>query len=76
MRASTVTNSVDTARFFTFSEPKSTDGLMSSRNHAATSRSSLNSRTYGVCSRAVTFQSMWRTSSPYWYSRRSARSSP
>ena len=63
MRASTVTKSVATDCFLTVAEPKSTDGLRSSRNHAATSRSSLNSRTYGVCSRAVTFQSMWRTSS-------------
>ena len=31
-------------------EPKSTDGLRSSRNQAVTSRSSWYSRTYGVCS--------------------------
>ena len=35
-----MTNSVETDRFFTW-EPKSTDGLKSSRNHAVTSRSSL-----------------------------------
>ena len=33
-------------------------------------------RTYGVSIRAVTFQSMWRTSSPGSYSRRSAKSMP
>ena len=52
-----------TARFSMRCEPNATEGERSSRNHAATSRSSLYSRTYGVCSRAVTFQSMWRTSS-------------
>ena len=75
-RASTATNSADTWRLRSMPEPKSTDGLRSSRNHAAISRSSVNTRTCGVCMRAVTFQSMWRTSSCIWYSRRSARSSP
>ena len=56
--------------------PKSTDGLRSSRNHAVTSRSSWYSRTCGIVVRAVTFQSMSRTSSPGSYSRSDARSSP
>ena len=40
------------------------------------SRSSMNSLTYGRRMRAVTFQSMERTSSPGWYSRTSANSMP
>ena len=49
-RASTVTNSADTARLRTLSRAEVDRGTRSSRNHAVTSRSSLNSRTYGVCS--------------------------
>ena len=41
-----------------FRAPKSTDRERSTRNQAVTSRSSLNWRTYGVCRRAVAFQSM------------------
>ncbi len=69
---------MSTVRFWRSSStvPKSTDGLRSSRNHAVISRSSLYSRTYGVSIRAVTFQSMYRTSSPGWYSRSAARSTP
>ena len=57
-RASTATNSLDTVRLAVSREPKSIEPLMSSTNHAVRSRSSWNSRTYGCCSRAVTFQSM------------------
>ena len=45
-------------------------------NQALISRSSTYWRTYGVCMRAVTFQSMNRTSSPCWYSRKSSKSKP
>ncbi len=77
-RASVVTKSISTVRFWRSASavPKSTDGLRSSRNQAVSSRSSVYSRTYGASIRAVTFQSMYRTSSPGWYSRRSARSTP
>jgi len=77
-RASVVTKSIRTVRLRRSAStvPKSTDGLRSSRNQAVISRSSLYSRTYGVSIRAVTFQSMYRTSSPGWYSRSAARSTP
>ena len=63
-------------RLLVVCEPKSTEALKSKRNQALISRSSVNWRTCGTCRRAVTFQSIWRTSSCSWYSRRSARSSP
>ena len=56
--------------------PKSIEADVSSSSHAVTSRSSTYSRTWVMSVRAVTFQSMWRRSSPYWYSRRSATSTP
>ena len=40
------------------------------------SRSSSKTFTYGALMRAVTFQSMFRTSSPYWYSRTSLKAIP
>ena len=49
-RASTATNSAETLRLRCSPEPKSTEGLRSSRNQAAISRSSVNTRTCGVCS--------------------------
>ena len=48
----------------------------SSSSHAVSSRSSRKVRTWATSVRAVTFQSMWRTSSPGSYSRRSATSTP
>ena len=75
-RARMATKRADTSRLRCSLEPKSIDGLRSSKNQAVISRSSVNTRTCGCCSRAVTFQSMWRTSSWNWYSRRSARSMP
>src|SRR4029079_18543777 len=77
-RARVVTTSTSTVRLSRSDStvPKSTDGLRSSRNQAVIARSSRNSRRYGVSIRAVTFQSMCRTSSPYSYSRRSAKSTP
>jgi hypothetical protein len=47
--------------------PKSIEADVSSSSHAVTSRSSTYSRTWVMSVRAVTFQSMWRRSSPYWY---------
>ena len=45
--------------------PNAIDRERSSRSHAVSSRSSMNSRTNSSSMRAVTFQSMWRTSSPH-----------
>ena len=45
-------------------------------SHVSSSRSAIVSRTWGCWSRAVTFQSMRRTSSPGWYSRVSPSSEP
>ena len=56
--------------------PKRIDDERSSSSHAVSSRSSMYWRTYGTSRRAVTFQSMYRTSSCAWYSRRSAKSLP
>ena len=77
-RASVAVKSTSTERFCRppSAVPKSTDGLRSSRNHAVISRSSWYSRTCGIVVRAVTFQSIRRTSSPGSYSRSEARSSP
>ena len=75
-RASTATKRVRMSRLAWPCGPKWMEGLRSSRNQADISRSSVNTRTWGAFRRAVTFQSMWRTSSWGWYSRRSARSSP
>ncbi len=77
-RASVAVKSISCVRLTRPSSavPKSTEGLRSSRNQAVISRSSWYSRTCGVVVRAVTFQSIRRTSSPGSYSRREARSSP
>ena len=44
--------------------PKNMDWRWSTSNHTGRSRSSLNTRTWGLPVRAMTFQSMLRTSSP------------
>ena len=75
-KPNTATNSAAVSRLAVKPEPKSTEGLRSSKNQAAISRSSVKTRTWGVSWRAVTFQSIWRTSSWCWYSRKSARSMP
>src|SRR3954467_13942272 len=77
-RASVVTKSISTVRLSRPSAavPKSTDGLMSSRNQHVSSRSSWKSRTCVTSVRAVTFQSIARMSSPGWYSGGLARSIP
>ncbi len=45
--------------------PKVIDAERSTSSQAVSSRSSVNSRTNTESIRALTFQSMWRTSSPY-----------
>ena len=57
-RASTVTKPSDTDSLVRSLEPKSIEPDRSSRNQALNSRSSVNWRTCGSSSRAVTFQSM------------------
>ncbi len=57
-------------------EPKRPDALTSTRNITVSSRSSTKRLTKGAPMRAVTFQSMERTSSPGWYSRTSSNSIP
>ena len=75
-RAKVVASSQSTSSFGRSIGPKPIDGDRSSSSQAVSSRSSEYWRTYGVSIRAVTFQSMWRTSSPGSYSRRSRKSSP
>ena len=75
-RASVVASSLSTSSFGRSIGPKPIDGDRSRRSHAVSSRSSMYCRTNGVSIRAVTFQSMWRTSSPGSYSRRSRKSVP
>ena len=57
-------------------EPKSPEPLTSTSSTTVSSRSSSNTFTNGAPVRAVTFQSMLRMSSPYWYSRTSAKLIP
>ena len=56
--------------------PNRIDADRSRTSQAVSSRSSVYSRTYGSSRRAVTFQSMCRTSSSGVYSRRSVKSIP
>src|SRR6185437_6947925 len=56
--------------------PKRSEPDTSTASITVSSRSSMYRLTYGRCMRAVTFQSMLRTSSPAWYSRTSANSIP
>ena len=74
--ARVVATSASTRSFWRSTGPKPIDAEWSSSSHAVRSRSSTYSRTYGSSSRAVTFHSMWRRSSPGTYSRRSVKSSP
>ena len=57
-------------------DPKLPEALRSTRNMTVSSRSSRNCLMKGLPARAVTFQSMLRTSSPTWYSRTSSNSIP
>ena len=56
--------------------PKLMEAETSSTSHAVIARSPTWTRTCGSRKRAVTFQSMKRTSSPGWYGRMSASSVP
>jgi hypothetical protein len=56
--------------------PNSPDALTSTTSITVSSRSSSWTLTYGDPTRAVTFQSIVRMSSPYWYSRTSAKFIP
>ena len=75
-RAKVVASSHRTSSFGRSIGPKPIEGDRSSSSHAVSSRSSAYWRTNGVSIRAVTFQSMCRTSSPGSYSRRSRKSMP
>ena len=55
------------SRFSHSAVPKSRPATGRARSHVSSSRSAIVSRTWGCWSRAVTFQSMRRTSSPGWY---------
>ena len=68
--------SVASSRLFLSTVPKSSDPLTSTATATFSSRSSTYFLTYGSPSRAVTFQSMLRTSSPGKYSRTSENSIP
>ena len=65
-----------TSRLETLPEANSPERLRSTSNITVSSRSSRNFFTNGWFMRAVTFQSMVRTSSPGWYSRTSSKSMP
>ena len=60
----TAANSTANSRLNRFLVPKSPDPLTSTTSMAVSSRSSMKLFTYGSPVRAVTFQSMERTSSP------------
>ena len=64
------------SRFSSCDVPKSIDPDRSTSAHVSSSRSAIRSRTCGIVVRAVTAQSIRRTSSPTWYSRASASSVP
>ena len=68
--------SAATSSFIRPPEPKSPEALTSTTSTTVSSRSSSNTFTNGAPVRAVTFQSMLRMSSPYWYSRTSAKLMP
>src|SRR5215217_2919923 len=72
MRAS----STSTSCFPRPAPPTAMDADLSRTSQVVSSRSSLNSRTCGSSSRAVTFQSMCRASSPSTYGRSPAKSRP
>ena len=64
LKASVAAISVTISRFTCPCVPKSREPLTSMSNITVSSRSSSNTFTYGRLKRAVTFQSMSRTSSP------------
>src|SRR6202041_3197327 len=74
--AKTLASSAARSRLDRAPEPKFPDALMSTSRKMVSSRSSVNFLTNGRPARAVTFQSMVRTSSPGLYSRPSSKSMP
>src|SRR5665213_3305444 len=75
-KARTPATSAASSRFVRSAEPKFSDALTSTSNKMVSSRSSVNFFTKAWPVRAVTFQSMVRTSSPGTYSRTSSKSMP
>jgi len=74
--ASRLASSAAKSRLRAAAEPKFPDALMSTSRKIVSSRSSVYFLTNGLPARAVTFQSMVRTSSPGLYSRTSSKSIP
>src|ERR1700726_3737960 len=74
--ARTLASSAARSRLLKAAEPKFPDALISTSRRMVSSRSSVNFLTKGRPARAVTFQSMVRTSSPGVYSRTSSKSMP
>ena len=75
-KASTAAISAMKSLLFWDAVPKSPERLMSTSRTTVISLSSSKTLTYGECRRAVTFQSIFRTSSPYWYSLTSLKAMP
>ena len=75
-KASTLAISAASSRLLCAPEPKSPDALTSTMSRSVSSRSSTNFFTNGRPARAVTFQSMVRTSSPGTYSRTASKFMP
>ena len=76
LNASTAASSVSKSFCVRVLVPPDTDGLTSTIKMTVSSRSSSKTLTWGMPVRAVTFQSMARTSSPAWYSRFSRNAMP
>ena len=74
--ASTLASSAAISRLLCAVEPKLPEALTSTSRRMVSSRSSVNFLTKGWPARAVTFQSIMRTSSPGTYSRTSSKSMP
>ena len=75
-KASTLASSAARSRLLIAADPKFPEALISTSKKIVSSRSSVNFFTNGRPARAVTFQSMVRTSSPGMYSRTSSKSMP
>ena len=69
-------SAIATSRFSERAVPNDIDGVRSTSSVVSSSRSATDWRTWGACVRAVTAQSMRRTSSPGLYARASAGSVP
>ena len=76
LKAMTQATSAASSRLEADTLPKSPEALTSTASMTVNSRSSVNFFTNGCPIRAVTFQSIVRTSSPGWYSRTSSKFMP